>query len=113
MEKMVPVLLTEDMVASIDIMFSARDKYILSENVFLFGVSASKRSTTSWAALKGIVSTIGNSWLMSCKGYWFKLHHFLTYWTSMISMNNVQLLNGLLPIYSLSPSSGENCTQSY
>lgn len=56
--RVVPVLLTPDMQDAISVMLQYREKFIPKENVFLFAVSASKRSTTGWAALKSVLSKV-------------------------------------------------------
>ena len=57
--RIVPVLLTRDMVETIDICISVRPKFIQNtSNHYVFAVSNGKRSTTGWAALKTIVSKI-------------------------------------------------------
>lgn len=62
--RIVPVLLTEDMVTGINALLAVRNKYIPEENEFLFGVSASKRSSNGWTALKSITTALGGKLIL-------------------------------------------------
>lgn len=56
--KLLPVLLTPDMVNGIDVMLSVRPKYIPKDSEYLFAVSKGGRSTTGWDALKAVVKQV-------------------------------------------------------